>query len=122
MSDLTRFDAKVDGDKVVVSFNQRLFLVLGHQAAADVAKALAQCAKQAEEHAKAGRIITDSAILMRAGFPFSLSNNEKILAEAAKEAAWNRDLRRFMPGGVKSEEVVGTPTLIQEKHDGKIGH
>lgn len=115
MSDLKRFDAKVDGDKVIVSFNQRMYLVLGHQAAAEVGKALIQCAKRAEEHAQAAQIIADSAILMRAGVPFSLSNNPKILAEAAKEAAWNRTLRRFMPGGVLSEEVVGTPTLIKEK-------
>lgn len=119
MSDLSRFDCKADGDKVVACFNRRVYIVLTPKAALDIAKALTAAAKQAEEVQNSGQIITDSAILMRAGFPFTLSNNPKMLDAARNEAAWNRDLRRFMPGGVKSEEVVGTPTLIQEKPNGK---
>lgn len=119
MSDLNRFDCKADGDKVIASFNRRVYVVLTPKAALEIAKALTAAAKQAEEVQNAGQIITDSAILMRAGAPFTLSSNPKILDAARSAAAWDRDLRRFMPGGVKSEAVVGTPTLIQEKPNGK---
>jgi hypothetical protein len=45
--------------------------------------------------------------------PFGLTDNPVAQAEVAKEAAWNRELRRALPGGVRSSEVVGTPTVIR---------
>jgi len=51
----------------------------------------------------------DSAILLRAGASFGLTSNPKILDMAKTEAESNRDLRRYMPGGIKGEEQFGRP-------------
>lgn len=69
-------------------------------------------AKKAEELAKASDIIFDQAILTRTGAPFGLSDHPRIKEEAAKEAVSNRTLRRALPGGVRSKEVIGAPTVI----------
>jgi hypothetical protein len=84
-------------------------------------RALQAKARDAEEIAKASDIAFDQAILIRAGVPFGFSSDQKIQDEAAKEAAWNTDLRRYMPGGIKSEEQFGRPAVIIRKNkDGKI--
>jgi hypothetical protein len=103
---------RVDGENVTLELNGRATEMPAH-AAREIARALMQKALEAEEYARAEGIILDSALLIRAGLPFGLSNNPKILDEARKEAVWNRDLRRFMPGGVRSTAVVGTPTITQ---------
>jgi hypothetical protein len=59
----------------------------------------------------ADRLTFDSAILHRSGARFGLTDNPLIKAEAKKEAVHNRDLRRFMPDGIKSAEVIGAPTV-----------
>lgn len=64
-----------------------------------------------EESSDPEKLILDAAILHRSGAPFGLSNSPKINAEAKKEATGNRELRRFMPDGIKSAEVLGTPTV-----------
>lgn len=92
-----------------------LFADMPWQAADSLASALSAKARQAEEQVKAGDIIYDNAICMRAGLPFGLSNRRDIVCEAMKEAAWNTNLRRYMPGGVKSKEVFGTPTVRHGK-------
>jgi hypothetical protein len=96
----------IDGAKSFV-------LQLEAQAAIETAAALLSAGRQAEEWANAESIAADSAILMRSGAPFSLSDHPKIIAEAAKQAAWDSTLRRAMPGGVKSREAFGLPTLKQ---------
>lgn len=105
-----------EGAAVLVQFidGARSFVLqLEHQTAAEIARLLAGAARQAEEWAHAERIAQDSAILLRAGAGFALSDHPAIRAEAAKEAAWNRDLRRYLPGGVKSAEAFGVPTILQ---------
>lgn len=95
---------------------------LGGEFSWEGAKALAQAltvqANRAEEWAKAERVAMDAAILLRSGAPFGITDHPAIQAEAAKEAAWNRDLRRWMPGGVKSEEAVGTPMFTSHPNGG----
>lgn len=81
--------------------------------ALDVAASIREQAKQAEEYAKAEGIIFDQALLVRLGANIGLSSNPAIQAEAAKEAAWNSDLRRYLPGGVKSKEQFGAPSVIR---------
>lgn len=78
-----------------------------------VAARLHQAALALEElaGARSGKLITDEAILLRAGVPLSLTGHPAIRAEAEKEAVSNRDLRRYMPGGVKSEEHVPPPAV-----------
>jgi hypothetical protein len=94
----------VEGRPVYIDFEPGLARAL--------ADALYQCSLIAEEHAKAERIALDTAILYRSGAPFGLSNHPAIVDEAKKEAAWNTELRRAMPGGVKSAEAFGTPAVI----------
>lgn len=77
--------------------------------------ALVAKAREAEEQEMAPQIVRDAAILARAGVPIGLSNDPKIQAEAMKEAHWNTELRRAMPGGVKSEAILGTPSVIKQE-------
>lgn len=84
-----------------------------------VAKQLAQVlrhhAAKADEYIHANRIIADHALLTRAGFPVGLSDNPRIKDQVRQEAAWNSELRKALPGGVKSREVFGVPKLILSK-------
>lgn len=107
-----KFHVRAEGQKVLVNLNDRAFLELEPHVALALAAAITQAAKRADEIRNVDGIIRDSAILMRAGAPFSLSSRPRIVDAARSEAAWNGDLRRYMPGGVKSEEVFGLPTII----------
>jgi hypothetical protein len=105
-----------EGTQVLVQFNdgaKSFVLQLEHQAAHEIGVGMVCAARKAEEWANAERIALDSAILMRSGAPFTLSDHPTIIAEAAKEAAWNTNLRRCMAGGVKSQEAFGLPTILQ---------
>jgi hypothetical protein len=69
----------------------------------------------AEEIEQRERIIFDNAILLRSGaLPIGLIHNPHLLHQSGIEAAWNSHLRRYMPGGVKSREAFGVPTIINE--------
>lgn len=110
---LASVDIRQDGERVIVIRDGRTILDLPYDAAQALAKAIMAQSLKAEELAKAAGIIQDSAILMRAGAPLSLTNHPHLLDQARVEAAWNSDLRRYMPGGVKSREVFGTPAIIK---------
>lgn len=113
-----------EGDRVLLLHNGALLFSLPWQAALELSRALRVQGKKAEEEANAIRIVYDQAILTRVGFPIGLSNRPDILAEAAKEAAWNKDLRRYIRGdraaGIANQTVFGTPTISvshpREKH------
>jgi len=104
---------KQEGGRVLLGNRDKMVADMPWDAAIQVAKAIMSQAKKAEEYAKANQIIFDHALLTRVGFPVGLSNNPKIITEVKKEAVSNRDLRRYLPGGVKSGEVFGTPTITQ---------
>lgn len=108
-----RANIRQDGSQVILALNG-IETALPYGAALAIAKALREKGQLAEEHARAisGELITDQAILQRAGMPFGLTSHPKIQAEAMKEAVSNRDLRRYMPGGIKSQRMIGTPTVI----------
>ncbi len=74
--------------------------------------ALLTKARECEEQEQAERIAYDNAILFRAGVPIGLSDDPKIRDETAKLAAWDSDLRRYMPGGIKSKVMCGTPVIV----------
>lgn len=102
-----------DGDKVVFALDGR-GQSIPWEAAIKIGRALIAQGKAAEEHAKAEVIIHDQAILTRLGIPVGLSNNRAIQEEAAKEAAWNSGLRRYIEpkrASIGSKEVMGTPTV-----------
>lgn len=75
-------------------------------------RALVAVAHKAEEWAVALAVAYDAAILLRTGAPFGLTSQPDILKEAVKLARDDRDLRRWLPGGIRSQEIVGEPTLI----------
>lgn len=83
--------------------------------AAQIAAALHQAGAFAEEFdaRRAEQLVQDGALLLRLGVPVGLTDNTKIQAEAAKEAAWNTQLRRAVPAGVKATSIVGTPSLVR---------
>jgi hypothetical protein len=104
-----------EGEKVLLLSGGVLIAEMPWRAADDLAAALKAKARLAEEEEKGEEIAYDSAILMRAGVPFSFSSRPDILKEAVKEAAWNCNLRRYMPGGVRSKQVFGAPTVTRHK-------
>jgi len=102
-----------EGTRVLLLKNGVLIADMPYDAALQVSRAMRVKAKDAEEHVKAEQIINDSALLLRTGFPIGLSSNPDIIRESIKEAVNNRTLRRALPGGVKSQSVVGRPSIIQ---------
>jgi hypothetical protein len=69
-------------------------------------------AREAEQYAKVDQLVLDQGLIMRAGFPVGLTNNPRVIDAAKVEAAHNREFRRAIPS-IRSQEVVGMPTLIQ---------
>ena len=119
-----RKDCRVrqEGTRVLIISEGKLLLDLPWKAALAISKGLHTAAKLAEEQAKVLEIIKDQALIQRAGFPVGLTNNPAIQKEAMKVAQHDRDLRRFLPGGIKSESIVGTPTLIKKPPPNKGGN
>jgi hypothetical protein len=101
-----------EGERVLLIKDGRLIVDLPYQAALDLAKALRIKGKLAEELSEANGIIRDQALLIRIGAKLGLTRRRDIMKEAIKEAEHDRDLRRYLPGGIKSTAIVGTPTVI----------
>ena len=105
-----KFHLRAEGPEVLINVDDRMFLTLDTKATKEFIRGLQMCVAKAEEYEQAERIITDGAILVRAGVPLGLTSRFK--DEVKKEAAWNSDLRRYLPH-VKSEEVFGLPTVFR---------
>lgn len=112
---ITQVRVSRDGIAVVIVANGQRILELPWDAALMVAKAITVQAHRIEEQLKAPAIIKDQALLIRKGIPLGLTNNPAMLDEAGKEAAWNTELRRYLPGGVKSQEAFGAPMIIKHR-------
>jgi len=108
-----RITMRTAGPRVFVLLDARQGFECGPDEALQIWEQFKRAARTAEERDAVDSVIYDHALLTRAGAPFGLSDNPAIQDEVAKEAAWNRDLRRALPGGVRSSEVVGTPTLVR---------
>jgi len=112
-------DVRQEGTRVLVLEGGRLVLELPWEAALTLARALQVQGKRAEEEAKALEIVADQAILTRLGAPIGLTSRPDLLREAAREAAWDSRLRRYIPPGrargIGSGEVVGAPRVIRHK-------
>ncbi len=104
-----------EGERVLLIKDGRLILDMPWQAALQVARAIHQKAKLAEQLASVDRLIIDQAILIRAGAPFGLTSHRAILQESVKEALSNRQLRRHLLGGIRSQAIVGQPTIFQHQ-------
>lgn len=112
---ITNVQIRREDTRVLVLHNGRALLDLPWQAALALARALQVKARLAEEQAKAQLIITDQAILTRAGFKLGLTSRPDLLRAAAHEAGWNRNLRRYIPlfraKGIQSQEIFGAPRV-----------
>lgn len=113
-----------DDERVLLIINGQCVLNLPWDGALEIGRALIAQGHRAEEIAKAAGVIRDHAILVRAGVPIGLAVDPRIREEAEKDAAWDSPLRRYMPGGVKSTESVGAPSvkrrrLTKEQRHGK---
>jgi len=97
---------------VLLIVDGRVVLDMPWEAAKELTKAITIQALKSEEIANREQIIFDDALALRAGLPFGLARLPVLRREAEREAQYNRTLRRFMPGGVKSKEHVGTPTIL----------
>lgn len=100
-----------NGTKVDLVIDGAIVATLPWQKANELARGLLAQAKRAEEWECAERIASDQALLLRSGVPIGLTEHPAIQAEAAKRAAWDRDLRRYLPGGVKAQSIVGIPAV-----------
>lgn len=98
-------------DRVWLMINGQRVLDMGWQHALEVGKALVFQARKAEEVAKVDQVIFDQAILMRAGVPLRFATRNDMLKLAGNEAAWNSDLRRYMPNNLERYGTVFAPTV-----------
>lgn len=99
-----------EGKKVLLLAGGVLLAEMDWRKADEFTKALNRHARLAEEEEKANQVVADAALMLRSGAPFALSNRLDIMREAAKEAYWNRDLRRYLPM-VKTKGVVYAPKI-----------
>jgi len=101
---------------VLLDGNGRLILRLPWEAALRLGQAITTQARRIQETADPltrKRVVADQALLNRIGMPIGLINDPALKREAMHEAAWNSDLRRYLPGGIRTQEAVGTPAIIQ---------
>lgn len=61
------------------------------------------------EHAE--RIAWEQGLLYRAGMGLPLAPTPELAAEGMRQAHWDTTLRRALPGGVRSTEIVGRPLI-----------
>jgi hypothetical protein len=101
-----------DGPRVLLTLDGRT-VSIPWEHADEIARALTVKARAAEEEQQALGIVADQALLLRVGVPLGLSDRPDIQAEAAHAAQYDRDLRRYLPGGVRSQETFGTPAVIR---------
>lgn len=100
-----------EGTHVLLIADGKLLFDMTWQEADQLASAIRRKAREVEEIVKAEQIIFDNALLLRGGVPIGLSDHPNIQKETATEAAWNSQIRRWLPGGVKSKEIVPAPRV-----------
>jgi hypothetical protein len=111
-----------EGGTVQLVVDGQLILDVSWEQALKLGQALIFQARKAEEFTKADQVIKDQALLLRAGIPLGLATDPRMMQEAGKEAAWNSDLRRYMPNNLEKIEQYGTvypPTVVQEEPEEK---
>ena len=113
------FSFRLEIEKVFVSHGVMLIADLPFADAARAGAILIGQAGMAEEHAKAEQIIQDQAFATRAGLPFGMSINPRIL-EAAKVVAFgDRGLRKALPE-MRGTAMLGAPSVRQYSPDPKV--
>ena len=97
---------RAEGANVVVIVNGTTILDLPWDAAIALARGMISKAKTAEVNAKALEIVSDQALLIRAGMPFNLTLRPDLIKLAGNMAAWDSDLRRYMPNRIDQRGTV----------------
>lgn len=114
---MLRINVKQDGAYVIYEFydgTKQFYVQMEAQNARELAQQSDAVIKLAEEYVARDQIIRDSAILMRSGAPIALTDNPAFVDAAKQQAAWDSELRRYMPmKGITSQEKFGTPTILQ---------
>ena len=98
-------------DKVVIYIGTKA-VELPWYAALEIAKAIKIQGERAEEYALAPKIAVETAMMWKAGLPIGFTDNPRIKDIAANEAAWNKDLRKYMGPEVRVNAQFGKPKLI----------
>lgn len=111
MSEYQQVRIRQEGVYVQLIVDGKVVFNAPWNAALDIFREGTAAARRAEELAVAESIIFDQAILVRAGAPFGVTSNPAMLREALTEAGHNSTIRRYMPGGIKSTEIIGTPEV-----------
>lgn len=108
-----KLTTRVHNNRVLVINNGKTILDIPWQVASQFGRVLQGMANQAEQFDNIEKTIQDGAILHRAGMPFNLIQGGKAAKEIVKTAQHDRNLRRYMPNGIKSSEVFGVPQINQ---------
>jgi hypothetical protein len=101
-------------DRVLLIVDGQRVLDMTWQQCLELGRALMFQARKAEELTKVDQVVMDQAILMRAGFPMRMATNHDMLKLAGNEAAWNSDLRRYMPDNIEQYGTLYPPTVINQ--------
>ncbi len=96
---------------VALLVNEKLAFELPWNACLEVARELIAAARKAESFKDADRLVDEQALIQRAGFPVGVTNNRHLQKAAMNEAAWGK-YRRYLPGGLPSQTVVGVPAVV----------
>ncbi len=102
-----------EGLQVLIIQDGRLLLEMPYQAALELANAIRNRAKAAEEIALADTVILDQAILLRSGLGVGLATNVDMIKEASKEAAWNTSLRRYIRTSKQEQAGMVYPPRVK---------
>ena len=105
-----------EANRVHLIINGKLVANMPWQAADELRDALRIQARAAEEHEKADQIISDGAMLLRAGVRIGLTDNPKMQQAIINEAVGNTTLRRNIRPlqGVASQEILGLPRVYRQ--------
>ena len=114
-SKITQVTVRRDGLDVVLVVNGQRIIDIPWDAALMLARAMTVQAHNIEEQVKAPAIAFDQGLLMRKGIPIGLTSDPRILHEAGNEAAWNPLLRKALPGGIRTLEAVGAPSVTKHR-------
>lgn len=100
----------------VISVDPTVWAVLPLGYALAIANLVIGVAREIETEDNWEEIVFDQAILDRSNLlpQLGLVRDPYLLNEAKKEAAWNSDLRRYLPGGVRRQRKVSTPKVDKE--------
>jgi len=115
-------DIKRDGSNVVMVTGSGKVAFNTHWKHAErIARAILEQCRRIEQHEEMPRTIADQALLTRLGAGFGLlpqGVSPAVEAEVAREAQHNSDLRKYLPGRVKSQELVYAPSVRRHPVEG----